>query len=84
MFRAGWILSFLFALFIVAASVIPKLSGAEAAASTMTGIGWSSQYLLLIGALEFVGTILFIVPRTALLGAILMPAVIGGAIASHL
>ena len=37
-----------------------------------------------IGIVELLATLLFIVPRTGLLGAVLMTAVLGGAIASHM
>lgn len=84
MLKSGWILSIAFTLFMLAASVAPKMMGAQVAASTMTSIGWPTQYLLFIGVVELICTVLFIIPRTALLGAILMTAVIGGAIASHL
>lgn len=50
----------------------------------MTKIGWSADYLLLIGIIELIGTILFIVPRTALLGAVLLTGLLGGALASNL
>lgn len=84
MLKTGWILSILFTLFMLVASIAPKLLGAQVAADAITSIGWSTQYLLTIGVLELLGTILFIIPRTAFLGAILMTGIIGGAIASHL
>jgi len=39
---------------------------------------------LAIGVIELVCLVLYVVPRTAVLGAILLTAVFGGAIASHL
>ena len=84
MLKTGWILSSLFTLFMLAASVAPKFLGAQVAASSMTDIGWTTQYLLMIGIIELIGTVLFIIPRTALFGAIIMTGIIGGAIASHL
>jgi hypothetical protein len=84
MVKTGWAMTALFALFMLGASVAPKLLGLAAATDSMTAIGWPTQYLLMIGIIEFVLTLLFLVPRTALLGAILMTALLGGALASHL
>jgi hypothetical protein len=84
MVKTGWALTALFALFMLGASVAPKLLGLSAATDSMTAIGWPTQYLLTIGIVELVLTLLFLVPRTALLGAILMTALLGGALASHL
>lgn len=81
---AGWILSGLVVLFLVGASATPKLLGLDAAIDAMVEIGWSPDYLLLLGVLEVVLTILFVVPRTGLLGAILLTGLFGGAMASHL
>ena len=84
MIRAGWIMTGLFALFMLGASVAPKFLGLSAANDAMTEIGWPTKYILLIGCIELIGTILFVIPRTALLGAILLSALLGGAMASHL
>jgi hypothetical protein len=81
---AGWIIIGLFALFMLGASVAPKLINAQVALDSMVEIGWPPQYLLMIGIIELVCTILIIIPRTALFGAIVFMAVLGGALASHL
>lgn len=81
--KAGWLMTAFFAFFMLAASVAPKLIGAEVASESLTIIGWPPQHILLIGIIELICTILFIVPRTALLGAVLMTGLLGGALASH-
>lgn len=81
---AGWVIIGLFALFMFGASVAPKFINAQAALDSMNQIGWPTQYLLLIGIIELVCTILIIIPRTSLFGAILFMGVLGGAMASHL
>jgi hypothetical protein len=80
----GWVITGLYALFILGASVTPKLLNMQVAIDSMNQIGWPSQHLLMIGVLELVFTILFLIPRTALLGGILMTGLLGGALASHL
>lgn len=81
--KAGWIMSAFVALFMLGASAAPKLLGAEAASASMEQLGWPSSPLLLIGILELACALLFLVPRTALLGAILLTAIYGGAVATH-
>lgn len=82
--KTGWVMSVIFALFILIASAAPKYFGAKVAVDSMVTLGWSSRYLLLIGTVEVVGVILFLYPRTALMGAILLTGLFGGAIASKL
>ncbi|UXY16677.1 DoxX family protein [Chitiniphilus purpureus] len=81
--KVGWLMTALFALFMVLGSAAPKLLGAPVAMESMTKIGWPAQHLMLIGVIEIVCTVLFIVPRTAPIGAILLTGLFGGALASH-
>jgi hypothetical protein len=82
--RIGWGLTGLFALFMLGASVAPKLLGMPVAAETMAALGWPEAPILFIGTVELLATLLFLVPRTALAGAILMTAVLGGAFITQL
>ncbi len=45
--------------------------------------GWSVDTMRYIGVVELLVAILFLVPRTAFLGAILATAYLGGATATH-
>ncbi|WP_172296320.1 DoxX family protein [Pseudoruegeria sp. HB172150] len=81
---AGWIILGLFAVFMVAASAAPKLMGIEAANGSFEQIGWPLNYVLMIGLMELAFTVLVLVPRTSLLGGILMTGLLGGAVASQL
>lgn len=82
--RIGWALSVLFGLFMLGASVLPKLSGMAIADQTMVALGWTGSPILLIGTLELVCTLLYLFPPTGLLGASLMMAILGGAITTQL
>lgn len=84
--RIGYVLSGLFVLFMLGASIAPKLFFPEVgkAYETMNQLGWPYKYLLLIAAIELVGTILYVIPRTAILGAVLMTGLLGGAIATQI
>lgn len=81
---AGWALSGVFALFMLGASVTPKLLGLQAAYDNFVQLGWPAEHLFMIGLFELAFTLLYIVPRTSLLGAVLMTALLGGALATHL
>ncbi|MEQ9634500.1 MAG: DoxX family protein [Devosia marina] len=81
---AGWVLSVLIGLFLAVASAVPKFLGIEAALEPMEVVGWPVKYLVLIGAIEVGCVILFLIPRTALLGAVLTTGLLGAALAANL
>lgn len=82
--RIGWVMSGLFALFMLGASAAPKLAGMAVATEVMVGLGWPEAPLILIGVMEVVFTLLFLFPPTAMLGAVLMMGLLGGALATNL
>jgi hypothetical protein len=49
----------------------------------MAGLGWPAGSGRAIGALELVLLALYLAPRTAVLGAVLMTGLLGGAVATH-
>lgn len=49
----------------------------------MSKFGYSESALLLVGVLELGSALVYAIPRTAVLGAILMTGYLGGAIATH-
>ncbi len=77
-------LSGLFVLFMLGASVVPKFFLPQVSGPTMTELGWPAKYTVLIGVIELAGVLLYIVPRTALLGAIVLMGLLGGAMATQL
>lgn len=84
MVRVGWLLSGLYVLFTLGASVAPKLVGMEVADETMRQLGWPDGYVLTIGLIELACVVLYIFPRTSVLGAVLSMAVLGGAMATQI
>ncbi|GGL51424.1 DoxX family protein [Wenxinia marina] len=79
----GWILSALFALFLIGASAVPKLA-LDVGAQTMADLGWPEAPTVWIGVLELVLAVLFLIPRTGLLAATLTMALLGGAIITQM
>ncbi len=80
----GRVLTGLFALFMLGASISPKLLGMPVAEETMAQLGWPAGYAMAIGILELVCLVLYLIPRTSLLGAVLMTGLLGGAIATQI
>jgi len=81
----GRVLSGLFVLFMLGASIAPKFLMADMVAEqNMTPLGWPAKYLLLVGLIELACVILYVIPRTSLFGAVLMTGLLGGAIATNL
>lgn len=80
----GRVLSALFALFILGASAAPKLMGMPITDEIMSGLGWDPRYILPIGILEVVLTLLYIYRPTSVLGAVLFMGLLGGAMATNL
>jgi hypothetical protein len=74
----------LFALFMLSASVAPKLLMLPVAEETMAALGWPAGHAFSIGVLELILVVLYLVPRTSFLGAVLMMALLGGAMATQI
>ena len=82
--RIGWAFSALFILFMLGASISPKLLGMQVAADNLVGLGWPPEYVLMIGLFELAFVLLYAIPRSSVLGAVLMTALLGGAMATHI
>lgn len=80
---AGWVLSGLFIAFMIF-DVGIKLARLPVVAETLAGLGYPAHLGFIIGVIEAVCLILYVIPRTAVLGAVLMMGVLGGAVASHM
>jgi len=80
----GRILTGLFALFILGASIAPKLLQLPVAEETMAQLGWPPGYAFMIGLIELACLALYLIPRTSILGAILMMGLLGGAVATQM
>ncbi|MDG4893251.1 DoxX family protein [Mesorhizobium sp. WSM4976] len=81
---AGRALSAVVVLFMIFDGVI-KLSPLDTVTQAMTELGWPADPNItrLIGAIGLISTALYALPRTSMLGAILLTAYMGGAISTH-
>jgi hypothetical protein len=83
MIWTGRILTALVALFMAFDSII-KVIKIDVVVESFARLGFADTVSRGIGGIEIVATLLYLFPRTAVLGAVLLTGVYGGAIASHL
>lgn len=80
---AGWVLSALIAAFLIVVSAVGKFTEWEGKAEMFAKMGWTEDVMFKIGIVEVAVAILFLIPQTAFIGAILLTAYLGGAVATH-
>ena len=80
----GRVLSGLFARFMLGASVTPKLFLPHIAEQNLIGLGWQPGNALWIGIVELVCVVLYAIPRSSILGAVLTTGLLGGAMATQI
>lgn len=80
----GWILSGLLAAMLIGASASGKFLEWEGKAAAFEKMGFTTDLMFKIGIVEVVITVLFLIPRTGFLGAILLTGYLGGAAVTHL
>jgi hypothetical protein len=67
----------------MAASAVMKFSGSPDVIKGFAHLGWPDKYATALGIVELVCAIVYLIPQTAVLGAILLTGYLGGAIATH-
>ena len=60
-----------------------KFSRSEEVLKGFHGMGWPERLAIALGIVELACTVLYVVPQTAVLGAILLTGYLGGATATH-
>ncbi|HEU4632167.1 MAG TPA: DoxX family protein [Gemmatimonadaceae bacterium] len=80
---AGRVLTGAAVLFLLFDAAI-KLAGVPEAVQGTVQLGYAPHHLPIIGLIEVVCLVVYLVPRTAPLGAVLWTGYFGGAIATHL
>lgn len=79
---AGRIVSILPALFLIVDAVMKFIKPAPVVDGTVK-LGYSESVILPLGIVLLVCTVLYLIPKTAVLGAILLTGYLGGAVATH-
>ena len=78
--RAGWIITVFCTLFLLFDAIMKIIREAHSIKGSVE-LGWPDSAIVGMGLLLLACTILYILPRTAILGAILLTAYLGGATA---
>ncbi|MCA9174844.1 MAG: DoxX family protein [Planctomycetales bacterium] len=79
----GWALSGLLGAFLILASASGKFTEWEGKSEMFAKMGWSESVMVKIGVVEVISALLFLVPASAFVGAILLTAYLGGAVSTH-
>ena len=78
----GWVLSIL-AILLLLADGLGKLIKPEPVVKATLELGYPENTITTIGILVIICAIIYAIPRSALIGAILLTGFLGGAIATH-
>ena len=79
---AGWICTILPGAFLILDSVLKFVQPVEVVEQTVL-LGYEPDVLIPLGITLLISTILYLIPQTAVLGAILLTGYLGGAVATH-
>jgi hypothetical protein len=82
MYWTGWVISGLVAA-AKAMSGAMKFSNSPQLVEGFEHLGWPTKLAAALGVLELAATLLYSIPPTSVLGAILLTGYLGGAIATH-
>jgi len=82
MLWAGYVVSTLPVLMLIMSGVMKVMLPPDAEKG-FGELGWPMKYAIALAVVELGSTLLYIIPQTAVLGAILLTGYLGGAIATH-
>ena len=82
MLWVGWILTILESLALIMSAVFKFIQPGDFAKG-FSDMGWPVELAIVLGITELACALLYLFPRTAVLGAILLTGYLGGAIATH-
>jgi len=82
MYWTGWVVSILPSLGLIFSAVM-KFTNSPQLIEGMGKLGWDPKVAVPLGITELTCTIVYLIPQTSTLGAILLTGYMGGAIATH-
>jgi DoxX-like family len=82
MYWAGWVVSMLPVLMLLY-SASGKFLQPKGMEEGLEHLGWKMDVMLALGVVEVACTALYLIPKTSVLGAILLTGYLGGATATH-
>lgn len=81
---AGWIITILPCLMLLMSATMKFLKPEPDFSVGIKHLGWENVSMTALGAVELACTVIYLIPRTAVFGAILLAAYLGGATAAHI
>lgn len=79
----GYVLSAIPTLLVLMGAVM-DLSGSKEAVESALQLGYPASSVRVIGVLSLIAVVLYVVPKTAVLGGLFMTAFFGAAVATHI
>lgn len=80
---SGWILTGLVGGMLTFSAAMKLLNPPELAEQFVNKFGYPADLILAIGIVEICCLVIYLIPRTAILGAVLLTGYLGGAVATH-
>ena len=81
-FWGGWVMGVVPCLLLLMSAAFKFIQGPEFEAGVRQ-MGWEPKTMFALGFVELAVVVLYLIPKTSVLGAILLAAYMGGAIATH-
>jgi hypothetical protein len=82
LYWGSWVISAM-PVFVIVTSSRWKLTHAASYVAEFNRIGWPTERLELLAFLQLTAMVLYVIPRTAVLGVVLLTGYLGGAMASY-
>ena len=79
----GWVITMLIVLMMTASGTMKILNPPQLAEQFTGKFGYPGDVTLVLGIVEISCVVLYLIPPTAILGAVLLTGYLGGAIATH-
>ena len=80
---AGWIISILPVILLLFSATFKFLQPGEEFKKGLEQMGWTADTMFKLGFVEIGCAVLYLFPRTSVIGAILLTGYLGGAVATH-
>ncbi|MGQ0635656.1 MAG: DoxX family protein [Planctomycetaceae bacterium] len=80
---AGWVISGLIGAGMTFSAVMKFLNRPEIAEQFVNHLGYPADLPFVLGVVELTCVVLYLIPQTAVLGAVVLTGYLGGAIATH-
>ena len=80
---AGWVIAVLLGLLLTFSATMKFMNPPELEEQFGNKFGYPMKLAAVLGAVELSCVVLYLIPRTAVLGAVLLTGYLGGAVATH-